>query len=1219
MGNSGNQYANRVFAEHPIALWSLDEDAYFLSLINNASTNDRLFSSWTTTNCDAYDYAFPSLPDAPSPFEDSTYSSITADVTTPVTIAALSDDLFSSTDVSSDVSTFTVNFFLYQKPQFINWFKVGYTYLDSVGDPQEVISGEIPPPTGSGSWVNFNNTYDIPTDWSGSIRLFIQVDFEDTTSADDSSRTVIMNGLSVGQNSQTSCYVSLGSQKISIPSSTGIIGLEGISADQYGVLADNGYYLVRNNNVLAHNDGFPIVFGSNHSTKIYPSKSSDPSLIFPGKGMLNESGRNKEYTLEAWIKIDPATSVARKILGPVSSSDGLYVKEGFLTLVIGTQIASHCVGEWYRPMLVHIILKENNATMLLNGEEVVNIPYSRSTINLPTTNDWWGVYSHTSISIFDIDCISIYPYVVSAIAAKRRFVYGQGTTSVQTIDGGFQGTPTTIDFSTAEYNSNIIYPDVYRWDAGYFNNLTATKGSISVPNYSLPVINIGGRNLYEWYSDNNIVNDLEYPLKDNPKFVTFRPNYTVDESGNPVAWDISVANYTSPSYFNFPTLNILNDPLSSVYGIFEIEESVSESRTLMSFVNVTTGQTFDINSFEDEIQYLVNGIEIYSEVITVGIETAIGINFENAGIYFGYEVSRFFSSPSSIQLYVGGNGNNTFEGKIYSLGFCNQTNYQEISNNFLENGFVNTNNYEILLDHFSSYTLLPEYEYEQLYLDIAVSSSWEEYFPLSYFASYVKDEDGNQQYDLDMIQVNLGYSTVELLGAWTYQELKNNYIGDTYQTLKDDIYANYFNLKKKNTTGNTLNVSNSSLQGFLTFQSLASGANAPLSSFQFAKTLDANYVIDPDLENSIEYPEKAYETKFIFSDNVIVYPPKSKNFEEYAMVMHLNIKQRSILKNPLKVKSLEISSKNLNYNSIAESPYQRNSIGTKFGTKIYPEVYDGSVVDYKTKNPFSIYKTATPYLYTTKKSGVKIVNLASTITPTENEYRISIPINHNASYNFNVAAIQFFILANIPEGQDQIKVLEVSHKEGVVYILLNKDSNGITTMNAYLYNGSSYEAYLGISFYQNGRYVSNPSINNLEWNAIGISFNEQLDFSEYSNGGINLFGGFVFNNVSYYLSAGLGVKSDISVRTWDEVLTEDISGTPVSPENTWLYWSGYSWREVYVTGQTLSYLSTPADIYASYTGTNRNVIDDGFGMMFQEREAIIVSDTTWSLYTDKPT
>jgi len=1150
---------------------------------------------------------------------------------------------------------------MYQKPTYINWIKVGYRYLDALGVSQEVLSDEIPAPQ-TESWVNFNNVYELPTSWSGSIKLVIQVNFDDSSGGDDSSRTLIMNGLSVGQGSETTCYSSLGDIQIPLPESLGISGVSAISADQYGILSDNGYYLARNNSLLAHNDGFPIIYGTDHSTKIYPSNVNLPSFVFPGKGMLHEKGRNKQYTLEMWIKIDVSTNTARRIVGPLGNTDGLYVKEGFLTLVVGDQISSHCVSEWYRPMLIHLIIKENNIVFFVNGEEVINIPFDRATADLSNEADWWGVYSYPSISMFHIDCISIYPYSVSNLVAKRRFVYGQGTPSIQSIDNSFKGTPTTIDFSTAEYSSNVIYPDFGRWDAGYFNNLNATKNYLSVPNYELPIINIGGRDVGEWYSDNYIVNTLEYPDSPHPKFITFRPNISYDIEGDPY-WDVNAPNYTSPSYLNFQSLNILNDAMASVYGIFEVESNIEESRTLMSFANITNGETFDINVEGDEVKYSINGDVFYSESIIIGMETLVGINFEGVGIEFGYNVSRFFSSPSSVQLYIGGNGINTFEGKIYVVGFCNQTNYEKISENFNLNGIAKKDNYEILVDHFASYTLMPEYEYSRMYLDISVSSEWEEYFPLTYFASYVKDENGNPYYDLDMLQINLGYASTETQDVWNYLQLEQGYDGQTYQDLKDSIYSNYFNLKKNNTTGGTVNVT-SSLKGYLTFQSLAEGANSPLSNFIYEKGLTESFVIDPDLENTSILPEKAYQTKFLFKDNVIVYPPKAKSFEDYAMVAHLQINQRSILKNPLKIKSFEISSKNLNYPSNSGDESQRNYIGTKFGTNIYTEIDVFNEIDYKSKNPYIIYKTSTPYIYTTKKSGIQLVNRGSITSPTTiKEYRAAIPVNANGSYNYNVSAVNFIVMGNLPDVNDEIPLLNINHKGGIVSLILNKTENG-TLIKAYnkspetVIDGglSSTESYAdtwdaeysdslttfivnvtagsinptetltpyteisGVNFYQNGKYVKTPYIRNNEWNSIAISFDDSLDFGEFYEGSIDLFGGFVFNNISYYLEEGLDAKIDLNIRTWDGVLNQDYDGIPVTPENTWSYWSALenTWQTVYILGKSSSYISSPIDIYKAYTGTNRSIVDDGYGMQLQQRDTAIITDVSWLSYTDKP-
>jgi hypothetical protein len=1210
MSIAGNQYADKIFSEHPIALWSLDEDVYYLSLIDD---NARLFSNWTLTNCTSNNSPTVTVP---SPFNDDIYSSLLANTSSPVLIKAESPDLFSSTNISTNIDTFCVNFFMYQKPDYINWFKVGYKYTDGSSVTHEVLSDEIPPPS-SASWANLNNVYSFPTGWVGSIRLIIEISFKNSSGGDSSSRTLIMNGLSVGQGSETTCYESLGNQQINLPEEIGFSGLNAIPADQYGVLSDNGYYIVRDNDLLANNNGFPIVYGTNQSTTIYPSNANLPSVVFPGKGILNESGRNKQYTLEIWMRIDPSTSTARKIIGPVSSNDGVYVKEGFITLVVGNEIGSHCVSEWYRPMLMHLVMKENNILMLINGEQVIDIPLNRVSIDLPNDRDWWGIYSYDSINLFQIDCISIFPYTISNSIAKRRFVYGQGTPSIQSIDNGFLGTPTTIDFATAEYNANIVYPDIARWDAGYFNNLNATKDYLSVPNYALPIINLGGRDLQEWYADNYTVNTLEYPSGNHANFITFRPNINYDGSGIATSWDQTTqthagTNYENECYLNFPSLNILNNPIAAVYGIFEAEQNITRDRILMSFVNITNGQTFDVKINSDEVEYSINGRHLYTEIIDVGTEFMVGLNFEQAGIQFGYDVSTFFSSPASIQLYVGGNGSETFEGKIYNIGFANQSNYEKISTYYLSNGIAAQENYELFLNHIASYTLVTEYEYGKLFLDISVSSEWEEYYPLSYFASYVKDEDGNPKYDLDMLQVNLGYSTTEAQGVWTYQQLHDQFSTSNYAGLRDSIYSTYFNLYKNNTTGDTINVSNSSLQGYVTFQSLASGANKPLNSFSYEKQLGLNSVIDADAENTIAVPEKAYDTKFVFKDNVIIYPPKSKNFEDYAAVFHLGINQRSILKNPLKIKSFEITSKNLNYVSNSSNEAQRSYIGTKFGTRIYPQIYDEGTVDYKSKNPLFIYKTGTPYLYNTKKSGINVVN-TTTVSPTQSESIASIPVNKSGSYNFNVGAMQFMLFGKFSSTIEQIYLMDIKDKSGTISLVLDKTNTG-NVIKAYRKNGSTLTPETTINFYQNGKYVLSPTIKNGEWNAIGMSFADQLDFSQYKDGSIDLFGGFMFNNISYYLAEGMGIKTNLTVRSWENVLNYE------STARLWSFWSADSktWQDVYIVGQASSYVSTPADIYSVYTGTNRSVIDDNHGISFGETQLSVITDVSWQTATYKP-
>jgi len=78
---------------------------------------------------------------------------------------------------------------------------------------------------------------------------------------------------------------------------------------------------------------------------------------------------------------------------------------------------------------------------------------------------------------------------------KKRFVWGQGVDPLELINDSFDGEESIVNFSNSNYTANKIYPDVERWDAGHYNNLVATTNSISVPEYALPDIYLGGEEL----------------------------------------------------------------------------------------------------------------------------------------------------------------------------------------------------------------------------------------------------------------------------------------------------------------------------------------------------------------------------------------------------------------------------------------------------------------------------------------------------------------------------------------------------------------------------------------------------------------------------------------------------------------------------------------------------------------------------------------------------
>ncbi|MGA1049817.1 MAG: hypothetical protein ACO3UU_17570, partial [Minisyncoccia bacterium] len=159
--------------------------------------------------------------------------------------------------------------------------------------------------------------------------------------------------------------------------------------------------------------------------------------------------------------------------------------------------------------------------------------------------DWLGFYCYNDVSPIDIDCIAIYPYAVPVAVAKRRWVYGQGVPSADSINSSYGGFSAFIDYPFADYTADYVYPDFAKWEQGSFDNLNTTSTSLQTPSYSLPEIFLSTKTLTQLYSDNETVQGS------GSKFITFRPN---------TSWN------TINCYFNFDKFNIINDQVNAFYG-----------------------------------------------------------------------------------------------------------------------------------------------------------------------------------------------------------------------------------------------------------------------------------------------------------------------------------------------------------------------------------------------------------------------------------------------------------------------------------------------------------------------------------------------------------------------------------------------------------------------------------------------------------------------------
>jgi hypothetical protein len=695
--------------------------------------------------------------------------------------------------------------------------------------------------------------------------------------------------------------------------------------------------------------------------------------------------------------------------------------------------------------------------------------------------------------------------------------------------------------------------------------------------------------------------------------------------------------------------------------VFKYLSRSQNSQTLIRIEDELTQNYISIDLIDDIVHYTVKHDSVIktlyvSDAVFVGNQFSVGINITDFSNYFGGTVAQILGNKNSLRVYIGGNKElqNTFTGKIYSVGFDNEFNYNKISDLFDERGlpknYLNVFdsydgpidydagseyfgndlsfwNYIIdggdpssfissrLEDHFASYSLKPYLYFNSFELDIGISGFWEDNIPLTYFAKYVTDANGNKKYDLDFLQFNINYPApikyVETgtYSTWSYSDLKSKYetpIQRTYQSLDNHLYTGYNDYSDLMLNANKVynfDTSKSILKSYITFQYTKNGANQSINSFTYTVKPQSNSVVIPgSYQVAVESGQPVYDsfinTKYEVVDNVIIYPPDGIDFNELSIVVHFELKVNQVSKNPVSIRSLQLASQSFN-----NGP---NQIGTRFGNPIEPYIKRGVYFDYKNKNPYSIYKNSTPYLYLTRKSGIQV---RGTIDPLINR-GISIPINDSLSDNHRVMAMQ------IATRYDQdffpaspTEIFQIQSKNNLIKFFIVADSPKGQRGKIYAINATTGKLENGITFYLNGNLVSDPVLTVKEWALIGISFSSILNFDNFE-GSIRINGPLTVNLISHYKSTNLQEVQTVTKRPWFKVRYSGIY------DLLWDFWdTAYKWQGVLVLSSTSYYGVNPSDIYKSYAGTNKIIVDD-YSTLDEKTKVLSFKDYEYNIYTD---
>jgi len=124
MSNPSNLYAEKIFSEHPLVLWALDDQADYISLITEEQRD--IESQWDTSGGTAE----ASLGFAGQPFGNSTTTVLEGTVPVGATndIICISPNILNFQNLNSTLGTFSVGAYFYSNSVYLESVSIGYEY-----------------------------------------------------------------------------------------------------------------------------------------------------------------------------------------------------------------------------------------------------------------------------------------------------------------------------------------------------------------------------------------------------------------------------------------------------------------------------------------------------------------------------------------------------------------------------------------------------------------------------------------------------------------------------------------------------------------------------------------------------------------------------------------------------------------------------------------------------------------------------------------------------------------------------------------------------------------------------------------------------------------------------------------------------------------------------------------------------------------------------------
>jgi hypothetical protein len=261
MSNPSNLYAEKIYSEHPLVLWALDDKLDYKSLITEAQRD--VATLWTPTSA----ALVASSEDLNEPFINSHLTRVRVNVPVSESLeASIVSPNIINFNTLSDLGTFTIGSYFYSNSLFLQTVSIGYEYTDPV---TSTIVQNLKTFTSTlyQKWGFVSETFEIPN-VSAQLRIVFKIKvFEGSNEVEDNEFYV--NGITLGQwNEEFNTYSLNGITETIVPTDISVYGgYDAVEAQAYGVAEDSGYYITEGG-LKCKNAGVPLVYGASGVTRL---------------------------------------------------------------------------------------------------------------------------------------------------------------------------------------------------------------------------------------------------------------------------------------------------------------------------------------------------------------------------------------------------------------------------------------------------------------------------------------------------------------------------------------------------------------------------------------------------------------------------------------------------------------------------------------------------------------------------------------------------------------------------------------------------------------------------------------------------------------------------------------------------------------------------------------------------------------------------------------